>query len=548
MRYVTFYMSICAAFCCQFLSIPLFAQQQKVDTTHTYFIPEVTVSDIYQTREVRSTAPLQLFSKEALKNLHALQVSDAVKHFAGVTVKDYGGIGGLKTVSIRSLGAQHTAVGYDGIAITDCQTGQIDISRFSLDNVDQLSLSNGQSDNIFQPARFFASAGILDIQTLTPRFEKGKRTNISAAFKTGSWGLVNPSILLEQQLSPQWTVSANGEWMSSDGQYPYTLRYGNAADDLTSREKRKNTDVETFRAETGLYGNFSDKEQWRLKAYYFQSSRGLPKATTLYNDFSAQHLWDKNTFIQSQYKKEFSRQWVFRTSAKWNWSYQHYLDPAIKNNEGKTENSYYQQEYYLSASVLYRLLNNLSFSLSTDGSINTMNANMADFAHPTRYSWLTAIAGKYVNEWFTLSASALATASSAFFCASSIAFSASAFSLSALSFSSLADFSTAAFLLSASFAASRFVFASSMFLASPVVCVSDVALLSASAAIAILTGAATDVASIAPAAAAVVIFVTVFLLINNTSVYFCFPLMSLLYTFQKTFIFLGRKISHLLLI
>ena len=183
MRYVMFYMSICAAFCCQFLSIPLFAQQQKVDTTHTYFIPEVTVSDIYQTREVRSTAPLQLFSKEALKNLHALQVSDAVKHFAGVTVKDYGGIGGLKTVSIRSLGAQHTAVGYDGIAITDCQTGQIDIGRFSLDNVDQLSLSNGQSDNIFQPARFFASAGILDIQTLTPRFEKGKRTNISAAFK-----------------------------------------------------------------------------------------------------------------------------------------------------------------------------------------------------------------------------------------------------------------------------------------------------------------------------------------------------------------------------
>ena len=172
MRYVTFYMSICAAFCCQFLSIPLFAQQQKVDTTHTYFIPEVTVSDIYQTREVRSTAPLQLFSKEALKNLHALQVSDAVKHFAGVTVKDYGGIGGLKTVSIRSLGAQHTVVGYDGIAITDCQTGQIDIGRFSLDNVDQLSLSNGQSDNIFQPARFFASAGILDIHSL-PALRKG---------------------------------------------------------------------------------------------------------------------------------------------------------------------------------------------------------------------------------------------------------------------------------------------------------------------------------------------------------------------------------------
>ncbi len=409
MKKGTFYKMIFAAFSCPLLSVPLFAQQQKVDTVHTYSIPEITVSDIYQTRETRSTSPLQVLSRDALKNLHALQVSDAVKHFAGVTVKDYGGIGGLKTVSIRSLGAQHTAVGYDGITVTDCQTGQIDIGRFSLDNVDRLSLNNGQSDNIFQPARFFASAGILNIQTLTPRFTKGEKTHITGAFKTGSWGLINPSLLLEQQFNKTWSMSANGEWMSSDGQYPYTLHYGNTESDLTSREKRKNTDVQTLRAEAGLYGNFSDKEQWRLKAYYFQSSRGLPKATTLYNDYSSQHLWDKNIFIQSQYKKEFSRQWVFQTSAKWNWSYQRYLDPDTKNSLGKTENSYYQQEYYLSASVLYRLLSNLSFSLSTDGSIHTMNANLTDFAQPTRYSWLTAFAGKYVNDWLTISASALAT-------------------------------------------------------------------------------------------------------------------------------------------
>lgn len=409
MRHIRLYKNICAATGCLLLCTPLFAQQQKVDSTHTYTIPEVIVSDRYQTREVRASAPLQILSKDALKNLHALQISDAVKHFAGVTVKDYGGIGGLKTISIRSLGAQHTAVGYDGITVTDCQTGQIDIGRFSLDNVDQLSLSNGQNDNIFQPARFFASAGILNIQTLTPHFEQGERTHIGAAFKTGSWGLVNPSVLLEQQLSRRWTLTANGEWMSSDGQYPYTLRYADTEGNLTSREKRKNTGVQTFRAEAGLYGNFSDREQWRLKAYYFQSSRGLPKATTLYNDYSSQHLWDKSTFVQSQYKKEFSPKWVLQSAAKWNWSYQRYLDPDTKNASGKTENSYYQQEYYLSASVLYRALEHLSFSLSTDGSINTMNANLTGFVHPTRYSWLTAFAGKYVNDWLTISASALAT-------------------------------------------------------------------------------------------------------------------------------------------
>ena len=405
----TFCKTIYAVLCCLLLSTSLFAQKQKVDTTHIYSIPEVTVSDPYQTREVRSTTPEQIFSKEELKNLHVLQVSDAVKHFAGVTVKDYGGIGGLKTVSIRSLGAQHTAVAYDGITISDCQTGQIDIGRFSLNNVDRLSLHNGQGDNIFQPARAFASAGLLNIQTPTPYFSAHKQTNMAAEFKTGSWGLVNPSLLLERQLTNTWSMSANGEWMSSDGHYPFILHYGNGEDMQTSKEKRHNTDVQNLRAEVGIYGNFSDKEQWKLKAYYYQSSRGLPNATTLYYDFALQHLRDKNTFIQSQYKKEFNRKWVFQTSAKWNWSYQNYQDPNPTVAAKEINNSYYQQEYYLSASTLYRMLDNLSFSLSTDGSINTMNANLNNFVSPTRYSWLTAFAGKYMNNWVTLSASALAT-------------------------------------------------------------------------------------------------------------------------------------------
>lgn len=393
----------------QLISVSLQAQQQKVDTVKLYSIPEITISHSYQTREVRSATPLQVFSKEELKNLQALQVSDAVKHFAGVTVKDYGGIGGLKTVSIRSLGAQHTAVAYDGITISDCQTGQVDIGRFSLTNVDRLSLSNGQSESIFQPARLFASAGILNIQTLVPHFQTNKPTNVAAELKTGSWGLVNPSVFVEQQLTRKWSLSANGEWMSSDGNYPFTLHYANDPNAQVSKEKRLNTEVNNLRAEIGAFAHLSDKEQWRLKAYYYQSSRGLPNATTLYYDFSRQHLRDKTTFIQSQYKRELSQKWALQTSAKWNWSYQNYQDPDANTSTGGTENSYYQQEYYLSASALYRIVDNLSFALSTDGSINTMNANLANFVSPTRYSWLTAFAGKYVNDWLTLSASALAT-------------------------------------------------------------------------------------------------------------------------------------------
>jgi len=289
--------------------------QNAPDTVRIYDIPEVIISERYQTQEVRATAPVQIFTKQQLNSLNVLQISDAVKHFAGVTVKDYGGIGGLKTVSLRSLGAEHTAISYDGITISDSQTGQVDIGRFSLDNVDRLTLNNGQSDNIFQPARLFASAGVLSIQTLTPQFRNNKNTNLSGSFKTGSWGLVNPSLHIEQKINTKWALSANTEWMSADGRYPYTMYYGNT-NDSTSREKRKNTEVRTLRTEVGLFGNFSDTEQWKLKVYYYQASRGLPGATTLYYDYASQHLWDKNTFVESQYKKEFNPKWVFQTSAK----------------------------------------------------------------------------------------------------------------------------------------------------------------------------------------------------------------------------------------
>lgn len=391
------------------IPILLFAQKQRVDTTHIYMLPEVSVTERYQITDVHGAAPAQRFNAEQLRQLNALQLSDAVKHFAGVNIKDYGGIGGLKTVSVRSLGAEHTAVSYDGIAITDFQTGQIDIGRYSLDNVDNVSLSIGQNNTIFQPARLFASAGILNISSLTPSFSKNEVYHLQANFKTGSWGLINPSFRVEHKLGRCWALTGMGEWMSSDGRYPFTLYYTNQANNLSSKEKRNNTDVRNFRLESELFGNFSEKEQLRIKVYYYDSSRGLPGATTYYYNHSSQHLWDKNFFAQGHYQYEIDSRWAVQASAKWNWSYQHYLDPDYFNVEGKTENTYYQQEYYLSMSALYRLCDRLSFSFSSDESLNRMTANLSDFANPSRFTWLSALAAKYVDKHITASASLLST-------------------------------------------------------------------------------------------------------------------------------------------
>ena len=386
-------------------------QTQKTDTAKVYSIPEVTVTEHHRNSEIRSSAPLQILSSKKIEQLNVLQVSDAVKFFAGVSVKDYGGIGGLKTVSVRSLGANHTAVSYDGITLTDCQTGQIDLGRFSLENVDMLSLNNGQSDNIFQPARLFASSSLLNIRTLTPHFIGNKKTNGKVTLKAGSFGLWNPSVWLEQKISSKLSASFSGEWLSANGEYPYKLKYGSLAGDSTSREIRQNTDVKNLRLEGALYANFSDKENGYIKTYFYQSERGLPGATILYNaeSSSKQRIWDNTFFTQAHYQKDFSPKWAFQTNAKYNRGFLHYLDPTYWNQIEKLENKYVQEEYYGSASLLYRAFENISFSASSDAALTTLHSDLNGFSRVNRFTSLSVVAAKYVSNHVLATASALAT-------------------------------------------------------------------------------------------------------------------------------------------
>ena len=68
------------------------------------------------------------------------QVSELLRRFTGVQVKDYGGVGGLKTINVRSLGSEHVGVFLDGIQIDNAQNMQVDLGRFSVDGLSGVAL------------------------------------------------------------------------------------------------------------------------------------------------------------------------------------------------------------------------------------------------------------------------------------------------------------------------------------------------------------------------------------------------------------------------
>ncbi|NDV56137.1 TonB-dependent receptor [Parabacteroides sp. 52] len=382
----------------------IYLPAQQTDTTTVRSLTQVEVVEKARISGTRQGAPMQLMDRSDMERLGIQDLSEAVKRFSGVTVKDYGGIGGLKTVSVRSLGAQHTAVSYDGVTISDAQNGQVDISRFSLDNVESVSLSIGQIDDIFQTARMYASAGALNIKTSAPLF-KDRSFKWQAQLKTGSFGLINPYIRYDRKLSSTWSVSLHGDYLRADGNYPFTLVNGTEKDRL----KRKNSDIESGRTEINLYGKAGKTATLAIKAYYFDSERGLPGSVILYNDYAAERLWDKNAFAQVHYKNQYNEKFAFQAQLKYNYAWNRYLDINNKYESGRQDDRYTQNEYYGSASGLYRLNKEFSFSLTEDFFVNTLDNTLPECPYPTRYSSLTVLATQYKNKRLTATASLLGT-------------------------------------------------------------------------------------------------------------------------------------------
>lgn len=84
---------------------PFVALYAQVDTTTYHQLSGVEVLGKVRPSTTRESTPLQVMDKAGMERLGVQDLSEAVKRFSGVTVQDYGGIGGLKTVSVRSLGA-----------------------------------------------------------------------------------------------------------------------------------------------------------------------------------------------------------------------------------------------------------------------------------------------------------------------------------------------------------------------------------------------------------------------------------------------------------
>ena len=395
-------------------ALSVFADSEtELDSLYNRFqIEEVEVTARALAKDV--IVPQTLKGAE-LQRLNALSVADALRYFSGVQLKDYGGVGGIKTINVRSMGSQHTAVYYNGVQLGNAQNGQVDLGRFSLDNMEEIQLFNGQKSDIFQSAREFGAAGNVYLTTRKPYFKPDEKVHVRGQMRFGSFALANPNIGVDVKLTEALSLTLDAEYVYSDGKYPFRYRRvlptGETAYDTTAI--RQNGDVNAVRAEMGLHHYYRTTGFWRVHAYNYYSERGVPGAIVNNVWRNGERLWDRNSFVQAQWQDEWFGRWSTRLLAKYANDFTHYQN--YDERLLPSDNKYTQQEVYLSLANKVEVFNWWDLSLAYDYQYNTLNRrNLLLEDAPESFSrhshWLSAATALNIKEYLRMQASVLMTA------------------------------------------------------------------------------------------------------------------------------------------
>ena len=364
-------------------------------------LPEVVV----KAQSYKEVIPAQTLNGIELEALRSHSVADALRYFSGVQLKDYGGVGGIKTVNIRSMGTNHMGVYYNGIELGNAQNGQVDLGKYSLENIEAVSLYNGQKSDIFQSAREFGSAGSIYLTTRFPKFKAGETSHLRVGLKAGSFDVFNPSLTFEYKLSRTLSMSFNAEWMNASGKYKFRYRRvtpsGELAYDTTA--VRQNGDIDAVRFEGGVHG-FLPKGRWKVYMYHYNSERGVPGAIVNNVWRRGERLWDRNSFVQGMFEYDLATNLKTKVNAKYAFDYTRYV-----NNDDKlihVDNTYKQKEAYLSWANKYSILTNWDISMAYDFQWN----GLSEYMNVDRTThWLSAATAFSLGDCFKMQASGLMT-------------------------------------------------------------------------------------------------------------------------------------------
>ena len=340
------------------------------------------------------------YSRKEIIELAPADLGVLLKRVAGATVADYGGIGSMKTLSVRGLGSTHTGLLINGYPNSNPQNSQVDFGRIQLDNIENASVQLSPSADINIPASSKMQGNVVSISTFEQSFAT-KPLMIRSSTIIGSFGRKEIHSSLKTGTKNSF-LSISGNRRSYEGDFDYTLPF-----DLenTSRQ-RSNNNMDSYFFSLGGGKKWKSKKGIRHRARIFGNlnhiDRALPGAIILYSSPSNEELLTASRQIGGDYSlfgKRFSLRSFLNVSNK----QLRYYDPDYFNNDGFIDNQYQNRNY--SAGINAKMqLKNVSLLLGNDIQYNELMSSR-DLGFPQRFSNVSMLGADINLNYFTVAPS-----------------------------------------------------------------------------------------------------------------------------------------------
>jgi vitamin B12 transporter len=304
----------------------MFFSQSQIKTLELQSIDVPSISDTLNSYSLK----YKINRSQILSN-QPEDLGTLTNKIPGITLKNYGGIGGLKTISFRGVSGTHTSLLVNGFSVINNQIGQIDLSTLHTDNIESFEFSVFSKD-FLTPSSALLMGNILSIQTFENKLST-KPFQLRFQNKIGSFGQLDNYLGVKFKLA-KFHVGMFAKYRSFNGKYPYHFQNGSQI----YSGNRINNDLKE-----GYLGCTISRVFARSKVSstfsYNDSDKGLPGAVILYSSLASQRLKLQNYSISSDYllcSSTLSLR-VFNTV---NFSDMIYIDSSFLNNDGFLINHY----------------------------------------------------------------------------------------------------------------------------------------------------------------------------------------------------------------
>ena len=153
--------------------------------------------------------------REVIERLAPMSMASTMSLFPGVFVKDYGGIGGLQTVSLRGGSSAQSLVMLDGARLSSAQNGSIDLTSIPVRRIESAEVLRGGASALYGAN---AMTGVVDVRLRLP-----DTSGVGLTLSQGAFNEWRSALDANLHLGKDVRVGLDVDVLGTRGSFPFSV-------------------------------------------------------------------------------------------------------------------------------------------------------------------------------------------------------------------------------------------------------------------------------------------------------------------------------------